>query len=75
MAICRVEKNGNYTVMSNRHLRDTRLSLKAIGLLSKVLSLPENWDLPNDYNETLVRGLIGEGVPPMLMKNVLKGIK
>lgn len=44
MAICRVEKNGNYTVMSNRHLRDTRLSLKAIGLLSKVLSLPENWD-------------------------------
>lgn len=44
MAICRVEKNGNYTVMSNRHLRDTRLTLKAIGLLSKVLSLPEKWD-------------------------------
>lgn len=44
MAICRVEKNENYTVMSNSHLRDTRLSLKAVGLLSKVLSLPDKWD-------------------------------
>lgn len=42
--IVRVEKNSNYTVMSNAHLRDERLSLKAIGLLSKILSLPENWD-------------------------------
>lgn len=39
-----------------------------------VTSLPEDWDLPEDYNETLVRGLIGEGVPPMLMKNALIGI-
>lgn len=44
MAVCRVEKNKNYTVMSNAHLGDTRLSLKAVGLLSKMLSLPENWD-------------------------------
>ena len=42
--MCRVNKNANYTVMSNYHLRSTNLSLKAIGLLSKVLSLPENWD-------------------------------
>ena len=44
MAVCRVEKTKNYTVMSNYHLTDPRLSLKAIGLLSKILSLPEAWD-------------------------------
>ena len=37
MAVFRVEKNHNYTVMSNYHLRDTALTLKAIGLLSKML--------------------------------------
>lgn len=44
MATMRVNKTSNYTVMSNHHLRDKNLSLKAIGLLSKMLSLPENWD-------------------------------
>lgn len=44
MAVFRVEKSKNYTVMSNHHLRDKELSLKAIGLLSKMLSLPEEWD-------------------------------
>lgn len=44
MAIFKVEKTNNYTVMSNYHLRDKRLSLKAKGLLSQMLSLPENWD-------------------------------
>lgn len=44
MAVCRIEKNKNYTVMSNYHLTDDRLSLKAVGLLSKILSLPESWD-------------------------------
>ena len=44
MAVVRVEKNSNYTVMSNVHLRDKRLSLKAKGLLSLILSLPEKWD-------------------------------
>ena len=44
MAVFRVVKNKNYTVMSNYHLRDMRLSLKAKGLLSVILSLPENWD-------------------------------
>ena len=42
--ICRVEKTKGYTVMSNYHLRDENLSLKAKGLLSLVLSLPEKWD-------------------------------
>ena len=44
MAVFRVEKNHNYTVMSNYHLRDTRLTLKSIGLLSKMLSLTDEWD-------------------------------
>ena len=44
MAVFRVMKNKNYTVMSNYHLRDMRLSLKAKGLLSMILSLPEDWD-------------------------------
>ena len=43
-SVCRVNKNTNYTVMSNYHLRSMNLSLKAIGLLSKVLSLPAEWD-------------------------------
>ena len=44
MAVFRVERTQNYTVMSNRHLRDKSLSLKAKGLLSQMLSLPEDWD-------------------------------
>ena len=43
MAVFRVEKNRNYTVMSNIHLRDQNLSLKAKGLLSLLLSLPDDW--------------------------------
>ena len=44
MAVCRVEKNRNYTTMSNYHLRDPNLSNKARGLLSTMLSLPDSWD-------------------------------
>lgn len=44
MAIFRVEKNANYTTMSNYNLRDKQLSLKAKGLLSFCLSLPDTWD-------------------------------
>ncbi len=44
MAVFRVEKNKGYTVMSNHHLRNRGLTLKAKGLLSQMLSLPENWD-------------------------------
>ena len=42
--IFRVEKNTNYTTMSNYHLRDKRISLKAKGLLSWMLSNTDNWD-------------------------------
>ena len=44
MAVFRIEKTRDYPVMSNYHLRDMSLSLKAKGLLSLMLSLPENWD-------------------------------
>lgn len=44
MAVFRVERNKGYTVMSNHHLRDKKLTLKAKGLLSQMLSLPEDWD-------------------------------
>lgn len=52
MAIVRVVKNKDYTLMSNAHLHDKRLSLKAVGLLSIVLSLPDDWHYT-------VKGLVG----------------
>lgn len=51
MPVFRVEKNQNYTTMCNVHLKDKSLSLKAKGLLSQILSLPDDWD----YS---VRGLV-----------------
>jgi len=44
MAVFRIEKTRDYTVMANHHFRNTALSLKAKGLLSLMLSLPEDWD-------------------------------
>jgi hypothetical protein len=44
LAVFRVEKTKDYTVMANHHLRNTEISLKAKGLLSLMLSLPDNWD-------------------------------
>ena len=52
MAVIRVVKNKEYTVMSNAHLHDKRLSLKAVGLLSIVLSLPDDWHYT-------INGLVG----------------
>ena len=58
MAVFRVEKNHNYTVMSNYHLRDTGLTLKSIGLLSKMLSLTDEWD----YTTRGLAAICKEGV-------------
>ena len=44
MAVFRIDKTRDYTVMANHHLRNKALSLKAKGLLSLMLSLPEDWD-------------------------------
>lgn len=57
MGVIRVEHNANYTTMSNYHLRDGRLSLRAIGLMSKMLSLPEDWD----YTVVGLCALVKEG--------------
>ena len=58
MAVFRVEKNSNYTTMCNCHLRDQNLSLKAKGLLSLFLSLPDEWH----YSVRGVAAICKEGV-------------
>ncbi len=55
MAIIRVEKTKDYTTMSNYHFREKDMSLKAKGLLSLILSLPEDWDYTLDGLATLCR--------------------
>ena len=67
MATFRVNKNKNYTIMSNYHLKDRSLSLKAKGLLSIMLSLPENWDYSINglvaiclENETAIKSALNE---------------
>lgn len=57
MGVIRVEHNENYTVMSNCHLRDPRLSLRAMGLMSKMLSLPDDWD----YSVSGLTKIVKEG--------------
>ena len=67
MALFKINKTKNYTVMSNYHLRDKNLSLKAKGLLSLMLSLPEDWDYSIQglvqivkENETAVKSVLNE---------------
>ena len=67
MAVFRVNKNRNYTVMSNYHLRDKRISLKAKGLLSLMLSLPDDWNYSMaglaqivKEEETAIRNILNE---------------
>lgn len=55
MAIIRVEKTKDYTTMSNYHFREKDMSLKAKGVLSLILSLPEDWDYTLDGLATLCR--------------------
>jgi len=58
MAVFRVEKDTNYTTMCNHHLRDKNLSLKAKGLLSLFLSLPDEWH----YSVRGIAAICKEGV-------------
>ena len=58
MAVFRVQKTQNYTIMSNHHLRNKALSLKAKGLLALMLSLPEDWD----YTTRGLASICKEGV-------------
>ena len=58
MAVFRIERTRDYTVMSNHHLRNGKLSLKAKGLLSMMLSLPEEWN----YTTRGLAAICKEGV-------------
>jgi len=58
MAVFRIEKTKNYTVMSNHHLKDKSLTLKSKGLLSMILSLPEEWN----YTTRGLAAICKEGV-------------
>lgn len=67
MAIFKINKTKDYTTMSNYHFKDNRLSLKAKGLLSEMLSLPNNWDYSiaglvaiNKENETSIKSTLEE---------------
>lgn len=57
MGVIRVKHTENYTVMANTHLRDPRLSLRAMGLMSKMLSLPDDWD----YSVAGLTAIVKEG--------------
>lgn len=67
MGVFRVNKTKNYTVMSNHHFKDKRLTLKAKGLLSQMLSLPDDWDYSvnglvaiNRESKTAIQGALKE---------------
>lgn len=62
MSVFRIEKNKNYTVMSNHHLRNKELSLKSKGLLSLMLSLPgEPTENGRNYNIKPIFKIVGSG--------------
>lgn len=69
MSVFRVEKNNNYTVIANYHLRDKELSFKAKGLLSYMLSLPEDWD----YSLNGLASVSKEGIKAI--KNIVTELK
>ena len=69
MAVYRVERTRDYTVMSNCHLKDTSLSLKAKGLLSLILSLPDDWN----YSTRGLASICKEGVE--LIGNTIKELE
>lgn len=67
MAVFRINKTSDYTIMCNHHLRNKKISLKAAGLLSKMLSLPDDWDYSVKglvsickENETSIRAALNE---------------
>lgn len=69
MSVFRVKKNQNYTVMSNYHLKDKNISLKAKGLLSVILALPEDWN----YSIRGLSAILMEGVTAV--SNILKELE
>ena len=81
MAIFRVERTRDYTVMCNCHLRDQNLSLKAKGLLSMMLSLPDDWNFTTKGLATICKEgveAIGTGLKELekagyIVRHLLRG--
>ena len=78
MAVFRIDKTKNYTVMANYHLRDTSLSLKAKGLLSLMLSLPEGWDYTTKGLACICKdgvdsicSTVKEGIKPPIFQDIM----
>ena len=65
MAVYRVQRTRDYTVMSNYHLKDKGLTLKSKGLLSMILSLPEEWN----YTTRGLASICKEGVDALRSKS------
>lgn len=63
MAVVRIEKTKDYTVMSNYHFREREMSLKAKGLLSFMISLPDDWDYSIAGLETMLKESNGNHIP------------
>ena len=63
MPVFRIERTRDYTVMSNHHLKNPDLSLKAKGLLSMMLSFPDGWN----YSERGLASICKEGVDDMVL--------
>jgi len=85
MAVFKVNKTNNFTVMSNYHLKDKNISLKSKGLLSVMLSLPEDWDYSINglvsimkENETSLKNTLKElkkyGYLQIIRKQGIKGV-
>ena len=67
MAVFRIERTRDYTVMSNHHLRNHELSLKAKGLLSMMLSLPDDW---NYLRRSHVLVVCGHGIDETVKNDI-----
>ncbi len=64
MAVICVERKRDYTVMSNHHLKNEALSLRAKGLLSMILSLPDNWSLQSILSAISSGAAMGASLTP-----------
>ncbi len=71
MAVFRVEKTKDFTIMCNHHLRNRKLSLKAKGLLSLMLSLPEDWD----YTTKGLAHICKDGMPALSIRRLWRRLK
>ena len=76
MAVFRIEKTRDYTVMSNHHLRNAGLSLKFKGLLSMMLSLPKDWNyITRGLAKICKEGIVSKGELSMSSRYIAEVVK